>query len=362
MKKLFAILFFLSLPIFSFAEDKIKVLVVPGHDNTSSGSMFRTTKEVTLTRIVAQKITAFLSKDSRIEVVNLHQGDDYAPFMQAYFESDLNKISEWRKTIVSSFRKKQDSGEIKKVSSVPHAAPPIDVINRLYGINKWAGESGVDLALHVHFNDYGSHKWGTVGKFTGFAIYTPEDQFPNASSSFPISQAIFDGLEKIMYKSDNVTEAKFEGPIKDQTLIALGAYGSLPKEVSSVLVEYSYVYEPAIQNYFSVASTIFADVSARAIKQALFQDTFETAFGYSWQKNLKEKDKGSDVLVLQYALKSLGFFPPEGKNREDCPIAGYFGDCTKEALKKFQEIKNISAVGVFGPQTRKLFNSMFVLK
>jgi peptidoglycan hydrolase-like protein with peptidoglycan-binding domain len=62
-------------------------------------------------------------------------------------------------------------------------------------------------------------------------------------------------------------------------------------------------------------------------------------------------DTGSQVIVLQQRLTSLGFY--QGA------IDGYFHDATRQALINFQQSRNITPVGQVGPTTwNALFNNM----
>lgn len=72
--------------------------------------------------------------------------------------------------------------------------------------------------------------------------------------------------------------------------------------------------------------------------------------------DLKPGDKGDDVRALQENLKKLNLF------RTD--ISGFYGDTTKHAVFKFQQIQglildeNSEFAGVFGPKTRKNLNKL----
>ena len=60
--------------------------------------------------------------------------------------------------------------------------------------------------------------------------------------------------------------------------------------------------------------------------------------------------KGDDVTTLQRVLKSLGLFNTDA--------TGYLGNVTKNAVTAFQKQNQLAAVGVVGPQTRALINSL----
>lgn len=63
--------------------------------------------------------------------------------------------------------------------------------------------------------------------------------------------------------------------------------------------------------------------------------------------NLSVGSTGSEVAILQTALEQSGFLNmPQGIQK------GYFGNTTKEALKKYQKLHGISQTGIVGPVTR----------
>ena len=62
--------------------------------------------------------------------------------------------------------------------------------------------------------------------------------------------------------------------------------------------------------------------------------------------SLSRGDNGSDVQQLQLKLKELRFFPASVEAN------GNFGPATERAVQAFQKARNISAIGVVGPQTQ----------
>ena len=77
--------------------------------------------------------------------------------------------------------------------------------------------------------------------------------------------------------------------------------------------------------------------------------SFSTAFASTFSRNLKQGDRGNDVLELQKALNAV----PSGQETT------YFGRLTTLAVIKFQKLYNISpAVGFVGPLTRAKLNSL----
>ncbi len=71
----------------------------------------------------------------------------------------------------------------------------------------------------------------------------------------------------------------------------------------------------------------------------------------TFSRNLKVGDSGEDVTQLQAFLQEQGFLiMPVGAR------SGYFGNLTKEAVKKLQRKNNISATGEFGLNMNQLLN------
>ena len=66
----------------------------------------------------------------------------------------------------------------------------------------------------------------------------------------------------------------------------------------------------------------------------------------AFSESLSRGSNGSDVQQLQLKLKELGFFPAS------IEANGNFGPATERAVRAFQKARNISAIGVVGPQTR----------
>lgn len=62
---------------------------------------------------------------------------------------------------------------------------------------------------------------------------------------------------------------------------------------------------------------------------------------------------GDEVRLLQDKLKELGFFPLDVKT------TGYYGWVTREAVIDFQKANSIDPLGVVGPATRELLNSLY---
>ena len=161
------------------------------------------------------------------------------------------------------------NGYILEKENVPHNTVSEDVSLKLYGINKWANENKIDAVIHIHFNDYPRKTKWTMGKYKGFAIYMPDGQFLNAKGSVRLAENIFTQLSKKYITSTYKKE--LSGLISDQKLIALGASGTLDKDVRSVLIEYGYIYRFGNSSMRHKAYKTMAILTANGIKNYFFR-------------------------------------------------------------------------------------------
>ncbi len=67
----------------------------------------------------------------------------------------------------------------------------------------------------------------------------------------------------------------------------------------------------------------------------------------------------AETYALQVALHRIHLYPAPGEYYYDCPVDGYMGTCTTNALKVFQRSKGISQTGTLGPQTRRALNAIW---
>lgn len=224
--------------------EKFKVLIVPGHDNAASGASFGGLREADLTLATAKKLATDFAGDKNIEVRLARTDQGYDPELAAYFVAHRTDILAYRASQTALMRGYMASGDIASNVIVDHNLAPGEVAIRLYGINKWANEQGYDLVLHLHFNDVPRANRAAPGPYSGFAIYVPEHQFSNAKGSLAVAQAVYMRLAQSLHVSTLPQESA--SPVEDQGLIAIGSNNSL--DSSSVLIEYSYIYEPLVQD------------------------------------------------------------------------------------------------------------------
>jgi N-acetylmuramoyl-L-alanine amidase len=225
-------------------NEKFKILIVPGHDNVASGASFGGLREADLTLATAKELAAEFAEDSYIEARLARTDKGYDPELANYFVEHRDDILVYRASQTAQMQDYLASGGIASNVLVDHNFAPSEVALRLYGINKWANEQGYDLIIHIHFNDVPRPNRSLPGWPSGFSIYVPEHQFSNAKGSFAVGEAIKNRLDDLYHASTLPQESI--SPVEDQELIAIGSNNSL--DASSVLIEYSYIYEPLVQN------------------------------------------------------------------------------------------------------------------
>lgn len=348
---------------------KVKILIAPGHDDDSWGTEFRGLREADVTAALGEKLAALLAKDKEFEAVLLRDSKGYNLAFLDYFNGRQDAIRAFAKKQKAATKGVIASGQLRippAGAGVIHNTAAADVALRLYGVNKWANDNGMNIVIHIHFNDYPGRKANLPGKYSGFSIYVPEGQFSNAKASQAVAEELFRQIAKYYPMSDLPKEEA--GAIEDQDLIAIGANNSL--DAAGVLIEYGYIYEPMFANN-SVRDKVLGDLALQTYlglarffgdEKKLSAREYETSFlPFRWDDILRRGTKDSkEVLALQAALAVEKLFPPEGFDKRDCPLAGNFGDCTRLALTKFQKKHSLtSESGYVGQATLNKLNELF---
>jgi len=303
----------------------VNILIVPGHDDEHWGAEFKGVKEVELNRMLGQKLYEYLSNEEGINPVLVSTDSGYSSIFETYFKKEKNKIENFIEDSKEKFTEKVSAEEFDDLENNFHNVAPDEVREKLYGINSWINSQKFDFVIHIHFNDYPGRKWNKPGKYDGFSIYTPGTLFDNHDLSRTLADSVYEELKKVRPVSN--LEEEQEGVIEDHELIALGANESL--NAGSILIEYGYIYEPIFTNTTTRETSLdyFAYATYAGIKNMLREvpqekEKLEVAIS---------KDKTSkDNLVWQFQKTFDGIYPPQGKTLRDCPITGYFGDCSRK--------------------------------
>jgi N-acetylmuramoyl-L-alanine amidase len=226
--------------------EKVKVLIVPGHDQRNWGTEYAGLREEELNRMVAEALAASFAENSAFEVTLLRDKNGYLADFEQSFEEQKEQIRaevQRKKKIMNDLLA---AGAVNRADGVPHNNAALSTALRLYAANGWANAKGYEVVLHIHFNDYGGRKKGTVGKYSGFAVYIPEAQFSNARASRALGEALVASLAKKFTPSNLPKEGGGTGLVPDQELIAVGAYNTL--DTAAALIEYGYIYEPGLHD------------------------------------------------------------------------------------------------------------------
>lgn len=348
------------------APHKIRILVVPGHEPDFGGAEGYGLKERDLNLELAQDLIGFLRENNHYDVFTTRDAKGWTPEFSTYFKSEWTEIGEWVKAHVSEVKSLQRVGQYARVQpSVYHVEAPQNVALRLYGINKWVDENDIDIAIHIHFNDYPGHG-RAEGKYTGFSIYVPQRQYYNSTTTRAIAETVYARLAH--YNPVSNLPGEVDGIVEDQDLIAIGAFNSV--DAASMLVEYGYLYEPrfhdpdvrhstlremAYETYLGIMDFFEA---RSVVAPSPVRDTL--ALPHEW-KAVTADSPASDVFALQTALVLDGDFPPAGANPNECYRSGKFGPCTKAALEAFQRGHGITGEkGAVGEKTLQALNEAFI--
>lgn len=340
-------------------SNKIKILIVPGHEPSFGGAEYKNLKERDIVVDIAETLATLLRTNPRYEVIVSRDKQAWNPIFEQYFTQEWETIMAWKDKYKAEMIRLVGSGQIElKTDGVTHNSAPTDVARRLYGMNKWINENGVDIALHLHLNDNPRKNTSREGQYSGFAIYIPEQQYSNAKATGAVADAVSKRLSKYFPISNLPKESA--GVVEDQELIAIGRHNTA--DAASMLIEYGYIYEPqfagketrdliteeyALSTYLGIQD-FFGAPNAKSDKT----DSF--LLSHKWV------DGGpADVLALQFSLANKGFYPPIGKTKNECGVTGILGPCTITALTNFQQVYRVSdQLGVVGEKTKEALFSI----
>ncbi len=345
-------------------KSKIRILVVPGHEPGFGGAEYGSMKERDMTLDLAEELGTFLTANDKYEVVITRDEKAWNPVFRDYFKKQWDAIIQWKKAHTQESLQKVATTVALSPPKVYHNSAPDDVAYRLYGMTKWSNENAIDIAVHIHFNDYPGHG-KAIGKYSGFAIYVPEKQYANSTTTRAVAKSIFRRLGRYNPVSDFPGES--EGIVDERELIAIGANDTA--DAASLLIEYGYIYEQqftqpesytmaikdlAFQTYLGLED--FFNPKGSSSLAAVY-DTL--VLPHTWKSGLSETaNQIKDVYALQTALLVDGVYPPKDKSKNDCPRTGKIGPCTKASIEVFKKKYGIDEKGA-GEKTVQELNRRY---
>ncbi len=223
---------------------KVKILIVPGHEPNYGGAEYGALKERDMNVDLALRLAEHFKSNSHFDISLTRDKNIWNPELESYFKNNWQAIIDFSKLKKSEMEKLVLDGRLAKVNGVAHPVVSSDVATRLYGINKWASENDVDLLVHIHFNDYPRARADRPGKYWGFTIYVPEQQYSNSLATREVAKHVLDELSKGFTISNFPKEES--GIVESPDLIATGNANTV--DGASLLIEYGYIYRPVFQD------------------------------------------------------------------------------------------------------------------
>jgi len=344
---------------------KVRIVIVPGHDDESWGTDNNGVKEADMTVVLGEELYKLLQDDPEYEPILVRDKSGYREPFKSFFVAEQASIKSFVANKKQIMRDLMAAGMVHRSDGVVHNNAPLPVVWRLYGINKWANENKADIVIHIHFNDYPGRRRSKTGQYAGFSIYVPEGQFSNARASRAFATPLFEQFSKF-YPASNLPKED-DGIVSDQELIALGAYNTL--DAASALIEYGYIYEQAFLDA-EVRDTFLRELALQTYiginrffgnTREIFRRYPTSLLPFEWSSPLKEGDRSHpSILSLQAALLYENLYPPEGVDKHTCPLTGSFGPCTALAVKGFQQKYGIiPPTGVVGEVTLGKLNELY---
>lgn len=351
--------------------EKVRILVVPGHEPDFGGAEFQGYYERELVVDIANKVATELRSDTNFEVFVARGNEGWNDDFTYYFDKQHKKIERFVNDHKKVMQKLEKKNKLKdNDEQAAHNEARSDVALRLYGVNKWASENDIDLVLHLHLNDETGHGTNAPGVYSGSAIYVPDSIYGNAKASKAIAEPIRERLNATNATSNFGLETK--GIVEDRELIAIGANNT--SDVPSILIEYGYIYEPRISGDGARAEvfTDYAFQTANGVKDffgSQGRPQFATrVLPYTFTRDVLATTTATStardargIYALQATLRSLGYYPGTEASLSVCPVSGIANECMATSLKAFQAAKGLEQTGTLGPATRVALNSAFGL-
>ena len=345
-------------------DKEINILIVPGHEPDNGGAKFKDTYERNLVLEIGQDLQGFLEKNDKYHVYITRDNEGWNSIFSDYFKSHWDDILDWTQKARENGSRITSLG-ISDKSKVEHNTAPTNVATRLYGITKWANENNINLMVHLHLNDYPSHKKDVVGKYSGMVIYVPSKEYDNSVVTNNIAHTVFKRLS--LYNPIDNLPVESGGIIDDSELIAVGANNT--SDVPSMLIEYNYIYEPQFLDK-DIQSLVLKDLAYQTYlgledfftnnNAVTVTSSYDPSILYDWKNPIKGINSNpKDIYALQTSLIMSGDFPPKDKSKNDCPHSGRLDECTKSAIIEFQKNNNTPNETIFGEKTFELLNTIY---
>ncbi len=83
-------------------DKKIRILVVPGHDNEFYGTRYKTLKEADLNADMAEQLIKYLERDGEFHVFSTRNRNGYFPFFENYFKDHEVELKDWKFAVENS--------------------------------------------------------------------------------------------------------------------------------------------------------------------------------------------------------------------------------------------------------------------
>lgn len=242
---------------------KIKILVVPGHDNEypgaiagSKGATGGIIRETDLNLKIAGYLKSFLEQETAFEVYttrdasfiknnteNNQDKNGYTDYFQKYLDENIFTVLDYKDLYKKATENRSKSNSKKTSKVVEHVPAPGEMLYRLYAVNKFMEDNQIDIAIHIHLNDYAGRNV-TDGQYKGFSIYVPDNSLRNGKQSQELAKYIAKAVDDKFKYSDNPIEKN--KIILGNELIANGSNNTT--QAASVLIEYGYIYEKQFQD------------------------------------------------------------------------------------------------------------------
>jgi N-acetylmuramoyl-L-alanine amidase len=343
--------------------DKVRILIVPGHEPYYGGTQYKNILERNLVVEIGQDLESFFESNPNYQTFITRDNIDWNKIFSDYFQNNWVNIIAWEKSYKVNAPNLAALGT-KIIPTVYHNSVRDDVALRLYGITKWSNENNIDLMVHLHLNDYPNHSSNYPGEYSGLVIYIPATGSTNNLRTRAIANAVFKRLS--LYNPVSNLPQESIGIVDDPQLIAVGVNNT--SDAASMLIEYDYIYEPQFVNP-AVRDLALKDLAYQTYlgledyfnKNSLIAtSTYNPSSIYTWSKQVTSKySDPKDIYAMQAALIMDRDYPPVGKSKNDCPHSGSIGPCTIASLLQFQRKEGITNEDIFGIKTFEALNKIY---